>query len=103
MKAWVDGVNLVGSTPRVAATEPLPAEHRVLAVASAIRVFERFSALDGLVLTSGSAAVSVTRADVERLLAPDGFGALRDRSRWPQVVARAIQRFVTADAESGAA
>jgi hypothetical protein len=103
VKALVDGVNLVGSTLRVAATEPLPAEQRVLAVASAIRVFERFSALDGLILTAGSAAVSVTRADVERLLAPDGFAALRDRSRWPQVMARALQRFVAADAENGAA
>ena len=92
MKAWVDAVSLKGSTLCVAAPGPLPAERETLAVASAIRVFERFQALDTLVLTGVDADVCVTRADVERLLAPDGFAALRDRGRWPQVLARALQR-----------
>ena len=102
MRAWVDAVSLVGSTLRVAAPEPLPAERDTLAVASAIRVFERFPALDGLVLVGGNGEVSVTRADVERLLAPDGFAVLRDRVRWPQVLARAVQRYAATNAEGGA-
>ena len=102
MKAWVEAVSLAGSTLRVTATEPLVAGRETLAVATAIRVFERFPALDGLVLVGGEAEVSVTRAEVERLLAPDGFTALRDHSRWPQVLARAVQRYAPADAEGQA-
>ena len=102
MKAWVETVSLAGSTLRVTAPDPLPADRGTLAVASAIRVFERFAALDDLVLAGNDHEVSVTRADVERLLAPDGFAALRDRSRWPQVLARAVQRYSTADARRGA-
>jgi hypothetical protein len=86
----------------VTAPEPLSAERNTLAVASALRVFERFPALDGLVLVAGGAEVSLKRADVERLLAPDGFSALRDRSRWPQVLTRAVQRHAGADAGGAA-
>ena len=102
MKGWVDGVSLAGSTLRVTAPEPLPADRDTLTVASAIRVFERFPALDGLVLVSGGGEVSLARADVERLLAPDGFAALRDRGRWPRVLARAVQRYSASDAEGEA-
>jgi chromosome condensin MukBEF MukE localization factor len=63
---------------------------------------ERFQALDTLVLMGVDADVCVTRADVERLLAPDGFAALRDRGRWPQVLARALQRKAAAPTEGAA-
>lgn len=102
MKAWIDAVSLAGSTLRVSAAGPLPADRDTLAVASALRVFERFPALDGLVLVSGGDEVSLARADVERLLAPDGFAALQDRGRWPQLLARAVQRYSATDAEGGA-
>jgi len=99
VKAWVDAVSLAGSTLRVTAPEPMPAELDTLAVASAIRVFERFPALDGLVLISGGGEVSLSRADVERLLGPDGLLALRDRGQWPRVLARAIRRHSASDVE----
>ena len=102
MKAWVDAVSLAGSTLRVTAPGPLPAERDTLAVATAIRVFERFQALDDLVLAGGDGEMTVTRGEVERLLAPEGFAALRERSRWPQVLARAVQRHAAAHAEGGA-
>jgi hypothetical protein len=86
----------------VSAPEPLPAERETLAVASAIRVFEHFPALDRLVLTSGGSEVSLARVDVERLLAPDGFASLRDHGRWPQVLARAVGRYATSLGEGGA-
>jgi hypothetical protein len=92
VKSWVEAISLVGSTLRVAAPAPLPAERDTIAVASAIRVFARFQALDTLVLAGGAADVRVSRVDVERLLEPEGFAALRDRGRWPQVLARALQR-----------
>jgi hypothetical protein len=92
MRSWIDAVTLVGSTVRVTLPSPLPADRDTLAVASALRVFDRFPALDGLVLVSDGVEVALSRADVERLLAPDGFPALQERGRWPQVLARAIQR-----------
>ncbi len=102
MKSWVEAVSLGGSTLHVAAPGLLPAEPDTLAVASAIRVFERFQALDTLVLVGGDGDVRVTRAEVERLLAPDGFDALRDRGRWPQTLARALQRHALARPEGAA-
>lgn len=100
MKAWIDTISLAGSTLRVSAPEPLPADRSTLAVASAIRVFERFPALDGLVLAGGDGEVSMTRARIERLLAPEGFDVLQDRARWRQVLARAIQRHGVLDGMS---
>jgi hypothetical protein len=97
VKPGVDAIRLAGSMLRVSAAEPLPADLVTLAVATAIRVFERFPALDGLVLGGGSSEVSVNRGEVEHLLAPEGFAALQDGSRWPQVLARAIQRYVASD------
>ena len=98
MRSWIDTVSLSGSRLRVTVPEPLPADRDTLAVASAIRVFERFPALDGLVLVAGGDEVSLVRADVERLLAPEGLLALQDRGRWPQVLARAVQRYSVVDA-----
>ena len=97
MKPGVDAIGLAGSTLRVPAPEPLPADPVTLAVATAIRVFERFPALDALVLDGGTSEVSVSRGEVERLLAPEGFAALQDGSRWPQVLARAVQRHMMSD------
>jgi hypothetical protein len=101
MKAWIDTISLAGSTLRVTAPEPLPADRETLLVASAIRVFERFPALDGLVLAGGDGEVSVTRASVERFLQPEGFTGLQDRGRWPKILARAIQRYGGADGANG--
>ena len=101
MRTWVDNVGLIGATLRVSVADPLPADRQTLALATAIRVFERFSVLDTVVLGGGEDEVSVSRAAVERVLAPEGFGALRDRGRWPQVLARALQRYDAADAERG--
>ncbi len=92
MRSWIDAVTLVGSTLRVIVPSPLPADRDTLAVASALRLLERFPALDGLVLVAEGGEVSLARAEVERLLAPEGFPALQDRGRWPQVLARAVQR-----------
>jgi hypothetical protein len=102
VKAWVEAVSLAGGTLRVTAAEPLPADRDTLAVASAIRVFERFPALDSLVLVTAGEEVPLARAHVEQLLAPDGFAALRERGRWTQVLARAVQRHAGTGAKRGA-
>jgi len=101
VRSWIDTVSLSGSTLRMTVPEPLPADRVTLTVASAIRVFQRFPALDGLVLVAAGGEVSLTRADVERLLAPEGLPALQDRGRWPRVLARAVQRYSVADSGDG--
>jgi hypothetical protein len=85
-------VTLEGGTLCVTVEAPLPADPATLAVAAAIRVFHRFPAFDALRLTTPLGEERLGRADVERLLAPEGFAALQERGRWPQVLARAVQR-----------
>ena len=92
MKSWVEAISLVGSTLRVAAPGPVPAERDTIAVASAIRVFARFQALDVRARDAHVCVAARENQSVERLLEPEGFAALRDRGRWPQVLARALQR-----------
>jgi hypothetical protein len=101
VRAWVDAVSLVGPALRVTAPGRLPAERHTLAVATAIRVFERFQALAELTLAGEDGEVTLARGEVERLLAPEGFAALRERSRWPQVLARAVQRHAEGHPEAG--
>ena len=93
MREHLDAVALEGRMLHVTAREPLPAEPRVLAVATAIRVFERYPILDRLTLTVGNTEITLGREQVERLLGPEGFASLREWGRWPQVLARAIQAY----------
>ena len=93
MRAWFETVTLSGRTLRVVTREPLPADAATLAVASAIRVLERFPALDQVCLVAGDGEREISRQEVDRLLAPDGYAALQERGRWPQLLARAVQRY----------
>jgi len=93
VREHLDAVALEGRMLHVTAREPLPAEPRVLAVATAIRVFERYPILDRLTLTVGSTEISLGREQVERLLGPEGFASLGEWGRWRQVLARAIQAY----------
>src|SRR5262245_14409806 len=95
-------VSLAGSTLQVTAPDPLPAERATLAVACALRVVERFSALDRLGLGGAGGEISLARAEVEGWLTPDGLAALRERGRWPQLLARAIQRYSSANGTGAA-
>jgi hypothetical protein len=97
MRSWIGAVSLSGPTLRVGVPEPLPADMPALAVASAIRVFERFPALGRVVLSGGGTEVTLSRVDVERLLEPEGWPALEDRARWPEVLARAVERLAAAN------
>jgi hypothetical protein len=63
-----------------------------LALAAAIRVFERYPVLARLTLTAGGSDVVVSRDEVTRLLGPDGFAPLKDRDRFRQVLARGLAR-----------
>ena len=92
MRSWIGSIGLSGPTLRVSVPEPLPADARALAVSGAVRVFERFPALRNFVLVAGGEEMTLSRADVERLLAPEGWRALEDQGRWPDVLARAVER-----------
>jgi hypothetical protein len=102
VKGWIEGLSLSGRTLRLTARDPLPADAATLVVATAIRVFERFGVFDAVVLVSEHGELRLTRPEVERLLAPDGFPARGERGRWPQILARAVQRYTTAPAGGGA-
>ena len=93
MRQRIEAVALEGQDVRVTARDPLPVQPRALAVAAAIRVFDRFPALDRLTLAVGDARVTVARQDVERLLGPDGFARLKDRDGAREVLERAIRDF----------
>jgi hypothetical protein len=93
MRQRIEAVALEGQDVRVTARDPLPVQPRALAIAAAIRVFDRFPALDRLTLAVGDARVTVSRQDVERLLGPDGFARLKDRDGAREVLERAIRDF----------
>jgi hypothetical protein len=93
MRQLIEAVTLEGPQVRVSARHPLPVAPRVLAIAAAIRVLERYPALDRLTLAVGEAQVEVSRADVDRLLGPDGLAQLKDRDGAREVLERAIREF----------
>lgn len=93
MPQLIEAVALEGQNVRVTARDPLPVQPRALAVAAAIRVFDRYPALDGLTLVVGDTRVTLSRQDVERLLGPDGFARLKDRDGARELLERAIRDF----------
>lgn len=93
MRQLIEAVALEGQNARVTARDPLPVQPRALAVAAAIRVFDRYPALDGLTLVVGDTRVTLSRQDVERLLGPDGFARLKDRDGARELLERAIRDF----------
>jgi hypothetical protein len=97
MRSWIGAVSLSGPILRVSLPEPLPGDSHLLAVAGAIRVLERFPALGSVVLIAGGAEVTLSRDEVERLLEPEGWSVLEDRGRWPEVLARAVERHAATD------
>ena len=102
MRERIDAVTLHGATLRVSARAPLPAELPVLALATAIRVFERYPVLERLTVTLGEAKddeLSLTRAEVARWLGPQGFASLRAWGGWPHALARAVHAYTGERAE----
>ncbi|HSE94621.1 MAG TPA: hypothetical protein VLD61_01940, partial [Methylomirabilota bacterium] len=84
MRELIESVALEGTTLVVRAREPLPVELPTLLVGTAMRAFERHSVLRRVALTTPSAELSVSREEIERGLAPEGFAALREWGRWRQ-------------------
>jgi hypothetical protein len=93
MRQLIEAVTLEGQQVRVSARHPLPVAPRVLAIAAAIRVLERYAALDRLTLAVGEVQVDISRADVDRLLGPEGLAQLKDRDGAREVLERAIREF----------
>jgi hypothetical protein len=95
----IEAVALEGQTVRVAARLPLPVEPRTLAMAAAIRLFERYPVFDRLTLTVGSTETRVSRETIRRVLGPGGFVVLKDPARYRQVLYDALQAQEAEDAE----
>lgn len=91
MRERIEALALEGRTIRVTARDPLPVEPRALALAAAMRVFERYPVLDRLTLAVGGTEVTASREEVERLLGPEGFSALKDRDRWRRLLGEGLQ------------
>jgi hypothetical protein len=98
MRQLIETVTLEGQQVRVSARHPLPVAPRALAIAAAIRVLERYPALDRLTLAVGEEQIDVSRADVDRLLGPDGMAQLKDRDGAREVLERAVREFAGEEA-----
>jgi hypothetical protein len=98
MRQLIETVTLEGQQVRVSARHPLPVAPRVLAIAAAIRVLERYPALARLTLAVGEEQVDVSRAEVDRLLGPEGMAQLKDRDGARDVLERAIREFAGEEA-----
>jgi hypothetical protein len=90
MRDRIEVVVLEGQHLRVTAREPLGVAPRLLALAAAIRVFERYPIVDRLTLSSGETSIAVSREEVHLLVGPDGFAPLKDRDRFRQLLTRAL-------------
>lgn len=90
MREQIEAAALEGQTVRVKARETLRVEPKMLALAAALRVFERYAVLDRLTLTAGAVEVVVSREDVHRLLGPEGFAVLNDPARYRQIVSHGL-------------
>ena len=90
MKDRLQGVRLEGGCLRLAVGEPVDVELHVLAVATRLRVFERYPVPDEVALEAGTALARVVRNEVEELLGRDGWGGLRERSQRSPILARIV-------------
>lgn len=93
MSGQIDAVVLQGSTLRVVVPDPPAIESTTLAVATALRVFERYPILDRLTLVVANTEISISREEVERVLGSEGFEPLQDWVRRRQVLARVAEAF----------
>jgi hypothetical protein len=89
----IEAVAFDARTVRVAVRRPLPVEPPTLAMAVAIRIFERHPVFDRVVLTVGNAETAVSRDMVTPVLGPGGFGALKDPVRYRTVLYDALERW----------
>ncbi|PYM66839.1 MAG: hypothetical protein DMD79_02210 [Candidatus Rokuibacteriota bacterium] len=96
MREHLEAIDIDGRTLRVSVREPLEVELHVLALATALRVFERYPVFDELTLGDGVTETRLTRQEIERLLGADGWGAIRERGRWRQTLARIVQTYSVA-------
>jgi hypothetical protein len=102
VREQIEAVTIDGRALRVSVREPLRVEQHVLALATALRVFQRYPVFDELTLVVGRSETRLSRQEIERLLGPKGWRAVLERRRWPQTLARVVQSFVElARAEEG--
>lgn len=93
MRQLIEAVALEGAEARVTVRDPLPVAPRALAAAAAIRVLDRYPALDGLTLAVGETRMTISRQDVERLLGPEGLARLKEPDGGRELLERAVREF----------
>ena len=91
MSDQIDAATLTAQEVQVVARVPLRVEARLLALAAAIRVFERYPVIDRLTVTAGTTEVTVSRDEITRLLGPEGFAGVQELARYRTILADALQ------------
>lgn len=91
MSDQIEAVALAGQGVQVTAGVPLQVGARLLALAAAIRVFERYPVIDRLTVTAGTVEITVSRDEITRILGPEGFAGVSDPARYRTVLADALE------------
>ena len=89
-RGLVESLALEGTTLTVTLAPTLPVEARTLAAATAIRVFDRYTVIDRVIIVTGADQVSLSRGEVEHLLRSESLAGLDGKQRWRQSVARVV-------------
>lgn len=94
MRELIEGISLDGRTIQVDVRDPLPVDWPTLGLATALRVLDRYPALARATVARGDGvtpAISLTREEAERLLAPEGLAVVRSQGPFRQALARLVQ------------
>ncbi len=94
MRELVESVAVEGMALTVALSPTLPVDVPTLAVATAIRAFDRYPILDRVTVRSGSTEIGLSRGEIEHLVQPDDVAAAREPDRWRQMLTRTVERFL---------
>src|SRR2546428_13039299 len=98
-RGLVESLALEGTALTVTLAPTLPVEARTLAAATAIRVFDRYTVIDRVIIVTGADKGSLPRGEVEHLLRSEGLAGLAARQRRGQAAARAAAGRPTPEAD----
>lgn len=90
MTTLVECINFNGTEITLTLRPPNNSDWQALAAAASIRILESYPVIQRVILRWGSGDFRTSRAQVEKLLHPDGFAAIANRARWQDVVNRLV-------------
>ena len=87
-RGLIESLALEGTALTLTLAPTLPVEASTLAAATAIRVFDRYTVIDRVIIVTGADKVSLSRGEVEHLLRSENLAGLDGKQRWRHAVAR---------------